>query len=39
MRDEVIGAILVGLPAAGHGVIQILPSALAAYGAWPRPAR
>lgn len=30
-REEVIGAILVGLPAAGHGVTQVLPLALAAY--------
>jgi alkylhydroperoxidase/carboxymuconolactone decarboxylase family protein YurZ len=30
-RDEVISAILVGLPAAGHGVTQALPAALAAY--------
>lgn len=30
-RDEVIGAILVGLPAAGHGVTQSLPAALRAY--------
>lgn len=30
-REEVISAILVGLPAAGHGVIQVLPAALAAY--------
>lgn len=30
-RDEVISAILVGLPAAGHGVTQVLPAALAAY--------
>jgi alkylhydroperoxidase/carboxymuconolactone decarboxylase family protein YurZ len=32
-RDEVISAILVGLPAAGHGVTQVLPAALAAYDA------
>jgi alkylhydroperoxidase/carboxymuconolactone decarboxylase family protein YurZ len=32
-RDEVISAILVGLPAAGHGVTQVLPSAIAAYDA------
>ena len=32
-RDEVISAILVGLPAAGHGVTQALPAALAAYDA------
>ncbi len=30
-REEVISAILVGLPAAGHAVIQCLPAALAAY--------
>lgn len=30
-RDEVISAILLGLPAAGHGVTQALPVALAAY--------
>jgi alkylhydroperoxidase/carboxymuconolactone decarboxylase family protein YurZ len=30
-RQEVIGAILVGLPAAGHGVTQALPDALAVY--------
>lgn len=30
-RDEVIGAILVGLPAAGHCVTQVLPRAVAAY--------
>jgi alkylhydroperoxidase/carboxymuconolactone decarboxylase family protein YurZ len=30
-RDEVIDAVLVGLPAAGHGVTQALPGALAAY--------
>jgi len=27
----VISAILVGLPAAGHGVTQVLPAAIAAY--------
>jgi alkylhydroperoxidase/carboxymuconolactone decarboxylase family protein YurZ len=32
-REEVIGAILVGLPAAGHAVTQVLPAALAAYDA------
>jgi alkylhydroperoxidase/carboxymuconolactone decarboxylase family protein YurZ len=31
-REEVISAILVGLPAAGHGVTQALPGAIAAYG-------
>jgi alkylhydroperoxidase/carboxymuconolactone decarboxylase family protein YurZ len=30
-REEVISAILVGLPAAGHAVTQVLPAALAAY--------
>ncbi len=30
-RDEVISAILVGLPAAGHSVIQVLPEAISAY--------
>ena len=32
-RDEVISAILVGLPAAGHSVTQVLPTALATYDA------
>ncbi len=32
-RDEVISAILVGLPAAGNGVTHALPAALAAYDA------
>jgi len=32
-RDEVISAILVGLPAAGHCVTQALPVAIAAYEA------
>ncbi|NNG17174.1 MAG: carboxymuconolactone decarboxylase family protein [Gemmatimonadales bacterium] len=32
-RDEVISAILVGLPAAGHVVTQALPAALEAYDA------
>jgi alkylhydroperoxidase/carboxymuconolactone decarboxylase family protein YurZ len=32
-REEVISAILVGLPAAGNGVTQSLPTALAAYDA------
>ena len=32
-RDEVISAILVGLPAAGLGVTQVLPAAIAAYDA------
>jgi alkylhydroperoxidase/carboxymuconolactone decarboxylase family protein YurZ len=30
-REEVISAILVGLPAAGHGLTQVLPVAIAAY--------
>jgi alkylhydroperoxidase/carboxymuconolactone decarboxylase family protein YurZ len=30
-REEVISAILLGLPAAGNGVTQALPAALAAY--------
>jgi len=30
---EVISAILVGLPAAGHGVTQVLPAAITAYDA------
>jgi alkylhydroperoxidase/carboxymuconolactone decarboxylase family protein YurZ len=32
-RDEVISAILVGLPAAGNGITQSLPAAIAAYDA------
>lgn len=32
-REEVISAILVGLPAAGHCVTQVLPAAIAAYDA------
>jgi hypothetical protein len=32
-REEVISAILVGLPAAGLGVTQVLPTAIAAYDA------
>ncbi len=32
-RDEVISAILVGLPAVGHAVTQALPAAIAAYDA------
>jgi alkylhydroperoxidase/carboxymuconolactone decarboxylase family protein YurZ len=32
-RDEVISAVLVGLPAAGNAVTQVLPAALAAYDA------
>jgi alkylhydroperoxidase/carboxymuconolactone decarboxylase family protein YurZ len=30
-RDEIISAILVGLPAAGHSVTQALPAAIEAY--------
>ena len=30
-RDEVMSAILAGLPAAGNAVTQVLPAALAAY--------
>ena len=30
-REEIISAVLVGLPAAGLGVVQVLPAALAAY--------
>ena len=30
-REEVVSAILVGLPAAGHAVTQVLPAAVAAY--------
>jgi alkylhydroperoxidase/carboxymuconolactone decarboxylase family protein YurZ len=29
-REEVLSAILVGLPAAGHGVTQVLPAAMRA---------
>lgn len=32
-REEVISAILVGLPAAGLGVTRVLPAAIAAYDA------
>ncbi len=32
-RDEVISAILVGLPLAGNVVTQVLPAAIAAYDA------
>jgi hypothetical protein len=32
-REEVVSAILIGLPAAGHGVTQVLPAAIAAYDA------
>ena len=34
-RDEIISAILVGLPAAGHRVTQVLPAALRAYDQLP----
>src|SRR5512142_3333748 len=30
-RQEAISAVLVGLPAAGHGVTQVLPAVIAAY--------
>ena len=30
-REEVIGAVLIGLPAVGHRVIHALPAALEAY--------
>jgi alkylhydroperoxidase/carboxymuconolactone decarboxylase family protein YurZ len=30
-REEVISAILIGLPAAGNSVTQVLPAAIAAY--------
>lgn len=32
-REEVISAVLIGLPAAGHCVTQALPTAIAAYDA------
>jgi alkylhydroperoxidase/carboxymuconolactone decarboxylase family protein YurZ len=32
-RAEIVSAILVGLPAAGNGVTQCLPAAIAAYDA------
>ena len=32
-REEVISAVLVGLPAAGHRVTQVLPAAVSAYDA------
>ena len=32
-REEVIGAILIGLPAAGNIVTQVLPAAMAAFDA------
>jgi alkylhydroperoxidase/carboxymuconolactone decarboxylase family protein YurZ len=32
-KDEIISAILVGLPAVGHIVTQALPSAIQAYDA------
>lgn len=30
-RDEIISAVLVGLPAAGHGVTRVLPVVVEAY--------
>ncbi|KAA3657066.1 MAG: carboxymuconolactone decarboxylase family protein [Chloroflexi bacterium] len=30
-RDEVISAVMVGMPAAGHVVTQVLPAAVASY--------
>lgn len=30
-REEIIGAVLIGLPAVGHRVIHALPAALEAY--------
>jgi alkylhydroperoxidase/carboxymuconolactone decarboxylase family protein YurZ len=32
-REEIISAILVGLPAGGQCVVQVLPTAIAAYDA------
>jgi len=32
-RKEVVSAILIGLPAAGLGITQVLPAAIAAYDA------
>ena len=32
-REEVISAVLVGLPVAGQGVTQVLPTAIATYDA------
>ena len=32
-REEVVSAVLIGLPAAGNQVVQVLPAALAAYDA------
>lgn len=37
-REEVIGSILAGLPAAGHRVTLALPAALAAYDSQPNSA-
>ena len=34
-REEIIGALLVGLPAVGHAVVSALPPALAAYDEEP----
>ena len=35
-RDEVISAVLIGLPAAGHSVTRVLPAAIAAYDSPPK---
>jgi alkylhydroperoxidase/carboxymuconolactone decarboxylase family protein YurZ len=32
-RGEIVSAILIGLPAAGHAVTQVLPAAVAAFDA------
>ena len=32
-RDEMISAVLVGLPAAGHGITESLPAAVQAFDA------
>jgi len=32
-REEIISAVLIGLPAAGHSVTQALPAAISAYDA------
>ncbi len=34
-REEIISAVLVGLPAAGQSVTQVLPTAIATYDAGP----
>ena len=36
-RQEIISAVLVGLPAVGNGVVRALPVALEAYDASPDP--